>query len=357
MAKVTMPQLGESVAEGTIGKWLKQVGDDVAKYEPLLEVITDKVNAEVPSPVAGKLTKILVQEGETVPNNAEIAIIEEAGAAEADPPAEADAPAEAAAAAPAAKAAPAAAAATAAPPVATAAPPVAAAPVAASANGPAGSDERPTRAPAMPVMAEPMAAVRPCSRRSRRTAGVIRASALPGSSSATAVGAAGVALAAARSGRSSEPAGPLALGALGATGAAAAAGTGFSPGAAVSVAGAGAGVGAASEPGDVVVGPVPAAAGSSVAPAPSSAVSMIAISALLGTVAPSSTRISFRMPANGDGTSALTLSVMTSTRASYFSTVSPGFFSHLPIVPSATLSPSWGIVTLATFAGPPLVRR
>ncbi len=84
MAKVTMPQLGESVAEGTIGKWLKQVGDDVAKYEPLLEVITDKVNAEVPSPVAGKLTKILVQEGETVPNNAEIAIIEEAGAAEAD---------------------------------------------------------------------------------------------------------------------------------------------------------------------------------------------------------------------------------------------------------------------------------
>ena len=84
MAKVTMPQLGESVAEGTIGKWLKQPGDDVAKYEPLLEVITDKVNAEVPSPVEGKLTEILVQEGATVPNNAEIAIIEEAGAGEAD---------------------------------------------------------------------------------------------------------------------------------------------------------------------------------------------------------------------------------------------------------------------------------
>ena len=47
MAKVTMPQLGESVAEGTIGKWLKQPGDSVEKYEPLLEVITDKVNAEV----------------------------------------------------------------------------------------------------------------------------------------------------------------------------------------------------------------------------------------------------------------------------------------------------------------------
>jgi 2-oxoisovalerate dehydrogenase E2 component (dihydrolipoyl transacylase) len=76
VAKVTMPQLGESVAEGTIGKWLKQPGDHVAKYEPLLEVITDKVNAEVPSPFEGTLTEILVQEGETVPNNAEIAVID-----------------------------------------------------------------------------------------------------------------------------------------------------------------------------------------------------------------------------------------------------------------------------------------
>ncbi len=76
MAKVTMPQLGESVAEGTIGRWLKQPGDNVAKYEPLLEVITDKVNAEVPSPVAGILREILAQEGDTVPNNAEIAVIE-----------------------------------------------------------------------------------------------------------------------------------------------------------------------------------------------------------------------------------------------------------------------------------------
>ena len=81
MAKVTMPQLGESVAEGTIGKWLKKPGDHVAKYEPLLEVITDKVNAEVPSPYEGILKEILVEEGATVPNNAEIAIIEEAGAA------------------------------------------------------------------------------------------------------------------------------------------------------------------------------------------------------------------------------------------------------------------------------------
>ncbi len=89
VAKVTMPQLGESVAEGTIGKWLKQPGDHVDKYEPLLEVITDKVNAEVPSPFEGTLKEILVEEGATVPNNAEIAVIEtaEEGAAEAAAPA------------------------------------------------------------------------------------------------------------------------------------------------------------------------------------------------------------------------------------------------------------------------------
>src|SRR4029453_13283818 len=84
VAKVTMPQLGESVAEGTIGKWLKQPGDHVAKAEPLLEVITDKVNAEVPSPFEGVLKEILVEEGATVPNNAEIAVIEEAGGAAAE---------------------------------------------------------------------------------------------------------------------------------------------------------------------------------------------------------------------------------------------------------------------------------
>jgi 2-oxoisovalerate dehydrogenase E2 component (dihydrolipoyl transacylase) len=97
VAKVTMPQLGESVAEGTIGKWLKQPGDHVDKYEPLLEVITDKVNAEVPSPFEGVLKEILAEEGATVPNNAEIAIIEtgdDAGSSEAaaTPPAEAAAP-------------------------------------------------------------------------------------------------------------------------------------------------------------------------------------------------------------------------------------------------------------------------
>ena len=70
-----MPQLGESVAEGTIGRWLKQVGDHVTKYEPIVEVITDKVNAEVPSPFEGILSEILVEEGSTVPNGAEIAVI------------------------------------------------------------------------------------------------------------------------------------------------------------------------------------------------------------------------------------------------------------------------------------------
>src|SRR5262245_58168187 len=171
----------------------------------------------------------------------------------------------------------------------------------------------------------------------------MRASALPGAS-ATAVGAAGAAEAAARSGRSSEPAGPLED--TGAEAKGAGAGAGVGAGAAGSGA-AGAGAGAAAS----ALG-----AGASAAAPPSSAVSITAISALLGTVAPSSTRISLRTPANGDGTSALTLSVMTSRSGSYFSTESPGCFSHLPIVPSATLSPSWGIVTLATVAVPPAYR-
>src|SRR5215510_14666000 len=87
-----MPQLGESVAEWTIGKWLKKPGDHVAKYEPIVEVITDKVNAEVPSPYEGTLTEILVQEGDTVPNNTEIAVIEAAGEASAEASPEAPAP-------------------------------------------------------------------------------------------------------------------------------------------------------------------------------------------------------------------------------------------------------------------------
>jgi pyruvate/2-oxoglutarate dehydrogenase complex dihydrolipoamide acyltransferase (E2) component len=74
---VKMPRLGESVAEGTIGGWLKQEGDYVEKDEALAEIITDKINAELPSPVAGRLAKILVYVDDTVPVGAEIALIEE----------------------------------------------------------------------------------------------------------------------------------------------------------------------------------------------------------------------------------------------------------------------------------------
>ncbi len=78
--EIRMPQLGESVHEGTIGRWLKRPGEAVAKYEPLVEVITDKVNVEMPSPFAGVLQKILAEEGQTVPAGTAIALIEEAAA-------------------------------------------------------------------------------------------------------------------------------------------------------------------------------------------------------------------------------------------------------------------------------------
>lgn len=80
MPTVTMPQLGETVTEGTVGRWLKKQGDQVEKYEPLLEVETDKVASEIPSPFAGTLAKILVEEGTTVPVGAAVCEIAEAGA-------------------------------------------------------------------------------------------------------------------------------------------------------------------------------------------------------------------------------------------------------------------------------------
>lgn len=95
--KVVLPQVGETVVEGTIDRWLKQVGERVEKYEPLVEIVTDKVNVELPSPVSGRLLEILVPEGTTVPVGAELAIIEEEAAAVGAP-----APAPAPAAAPAA---------------------------------------------------------------------------------------------------------------------------------------------------------------------------------------------------------------------------------------------------------------
>ncbi|MGH9247238.1 MAG: dihydrolipoamide acetyltransferase family protein [Acidimicrobiales bacterium] len=108
MADITMPQLGETVTEGTITKWFKQVGDQVAEDEVLFEVSTDKVDSEVPSPVSGYVSEILVNEGDTVPVGAKLAIIgdepsgdggggggTEAPAAEAPQEAEEEAPAEA----------------------------------------------------------------------------------------------------------------------------------------------------------------------------------------------------------------------------------------------------------------------
>ena len=78
---VELPHVGESVVEGTIGKWLKQPGETVRRYEPLVEVVTDKVTMEVPSPVAGELLRVLAEEGETLPMGAPIAEVGEPGEA------------------------------------------------------------------------------------------------------------------------------------------------------------------------------------------------------------------------------------------------------------------------------------
>jgi len=77
---VTMPALGESVTEGTVTRWLKKEGDQIAVDEPLLEVSTDKVDTEIPSPVAGVLQKIIVQVDSTVAVGTQLAVIQESGA-------------------------------------------------------------------------------------------------------------------------------------------------------------------------------------------------------------------------------------------------------------------------------------
>lgn len=79
--EVVMPQMGESITEGTLTKWLKKPGDTVARDEPLFEISTDKVDAEIPSPVAGTLGEIKVQEGATVSINTVVCTVEEGGAA------------------------------------------------------------------------------------------------------------------------------------------------------------------------------------------------------------------------------------------------------------------------------------
>ena len=83
---VIMPQMGESIFEGTITKWLKKPGDQVQRDEPLFEISTDKVDAEIPSPAAGTLTEIKVGEGTTVQINTVVAVLSEDGAAAAPAP-------------------------------------------------------------------------------------------------------------------------------------------------------------------------------------------------------------------------------------------------------------------------------
>src|ERR671923_243823 len=97
---VVMPQMGVSVSEGTITKWLKREGEQIEADEALLEISTDKVDTEVPSPASGVVTQILVPEGETVEVGTKLAVIGGAAAAPAEAPAAEPAPAEAPAAAP-----------------------------------------------------------------------------------------------------------------------------------------------------------------------------------------------------------------------------------------------------------------
>src|SRR6266853_195459 len=133
---IVMPQMGESIFEGTITKWLKKPGDQVERDEPLFEISTDKVDAEIPSPSAGVLKEIKVGEGQTVPIQTIVGVIDAAGSAAAAP-----APAPAKPAAPAA--APAKAPAAAAPAAPRPAAPVpAAAPVAASSASSGPTNER-----------------------------------------------------------------------------------------------------------------------------------------------------------------------------------------------------------------------
>jgi len=146
--EVVMPQMGESIAEGTITKWLVKIGDKVERDQPLFEISTDKVDAEIPSPAAGVLLEIRNQEGETVPVNQVVATIGEAGAA-AGAAAAPSAPAQAAApSAPAQAAAPSAPAQAAAPAAKPAEPP---APAPAQASAPASPPQPAAAAPEKPA--------------------------------------------------------------------------------------------------------------------------------------------------------------------------------------------------------------
>ena len=91
--EVTMPQMGESVVEGTVTRWLVKVGDRVTEDQPLCEISTDKVDTEIPSPASGVIAELLAAEGQTLPIGSKIAVIETAAAATADVRAAAPAPA------------------------------------------------------------------------------------------------------------------------------------------------------------------------------------------------------------------------------------------------------------------------
>ncbi len=134
---IVMPQMGESIFEGTITKWLKKPGDKVERDEPLFEISTDKVDAEIPSPSAGVLKEIKVGEGKTVPIQTVVGVIDAAGDGAGAAKAAAPAPAPAKTAEPAKAAAPAAKPATAPPPPAPAAKPAAPAPARAASAAPA----------------------------------------------------------------------------------------------------------------------------------------------------------------------------------------------------------------------------
>ena len=137
---VIMPQMGESIAEGTLSRWLKKVGDEVKRDEPIFEISTDKVDAEIPAPSAGVLAEIIVQEGTTVPVNAVVARIETEKGAAISAPAAAPAPA-ASASAPASAA-----------PVAPASAPIAPAPVPARPAAAANSFEERIRTKSSPLV-------------------------------------------------------------------------------------------------------------------------------------------------------------------------------------------------------------
>src|SRR5262245_32059351 len=92
MTDVIMPQMGESIAEGTVTKWMKNVGDRVERDEPLFEISTDKVDAEIPSPASGILKEIRVAPGTTVPINTVVGVIGAEGEAVASAPSATSAP-------------------------------------------------------------------------------------------------------------------------------------------------------------------------------------------------------------------------------------------------------------------------